>query len=293
VYTDRSWQQHRRRGPGRVHRWFVCASAVVAWAALSGSAAASAQAVPPRLVVVDLSPESLPAPYQDVKLGVELGRALAAAGCRIERTCTSEECARGPGETGLHVLSFDLRYDRKEFACSFSLEVRDGPGGRVEYREKASSPVCPAAEALEDSRRAARLACDELRKTVAAATPAAPAAPGPAATPSVRSQPPPAAVPSDFTEHALGAGLVAAGAVAMVAGGALLYLHGRPTSCARSPEGERVCTRTRHTTLLALPLLVVGVAGIGWGAWTLLSNREEGALVLGLDRQGLSLGGRF
>jgi hypothetical protein len=251
----------------------------------------AARAEAPRLVVVDLSPEGLPAPYERVKIGQELGRALEAAGCRVERTCASEDCARA-GARGLHILSFDLRYDRKQFACSFSLEVRDAPGGRVEYREKASSPVCPAAEALEDSRRAAKVACDELRKTAAAPRPAAPSMPAaPAIT--VRSNPPPPPMPS-LAGRAVGTGIVAAGAVTMVGGAVLLYLNGQLTSCQPAPDGERVCTRARQTSLAAVPLLVVGAAGIGWGTWKLLATRDDDpTMTIGIAGRGLVLGGTF
>jgi hypothetical protein len=258
--------------------------------------ASTAAAQPPRLVVVDVSPEALPAPYEGVKLGDELGRALEAAGCRVERTCNNEECARGGAGPRPHVLSFDLRYDRKQFACSFSLEVRDGPGGRVEYREKASSPVCPAAEAIEDSRRAARVACDELRKTTVATRtlPAGPVAPArPAAGGNLRLPAPPPPLASDLSARALGTGIVAAGAAAMVGGAVLLYLNGQPTSCALSPDGERVCTRTRQTSLAAVPLLVVGAAGVGWGSWKLLSLGAQGGLRFGIAGRRLAVGGRF
>jgi hypothetical protein len=253
-----------------------------------------ARAQSPRLVVVDVSPDALPAPYEDLKLGDELGRALEGAGCRVDRTCTNEECARsGPGPRP-HVLSFDLRYDRKEFACSFSLEVRDGPGGRVEYREKASSPVCPAAEALEDSRRAARVACDELRKTTTARTqaaaPVSPARPAGGGNLHVPAPLPPA---TDLRGRALGTGIVAAGAVVMVGGAVLLYLNGQPTSCSVSPGGEEVCTRTRQTSLAAVPLLVVGAAGVGWGTWNLLASRREPGWIFGIAGRKLVLGGAF
>ncbi len=254
----------------------------------------SAAQAQPRLVVVDVSPEALPAPYENLKLGEELRRALEGAGCPVARTCTSEDCARGDG---LHVLSFDLRYDRKEFACSFSLEVRDGPGGRVEYREKASSPVCPAAEALDDSRRAARLACGELRKTTMGQTASAAADPG---------SPPPAGGSSGepsflhlpaVPPRALGTAIVATGAAAVVGGAILLYLHGEPTSCALSPDGEQVCTRTRQTALAAVPLLVVGAAAIGWGSWKLIGARDEVSLdrrvTVGIGRGGVVVGGGF
>ena len=242
--------------------------------------------------MLDLSPETLPAPYAGLNLGEELGRALVTAGCQVERTCTTEECAHGKTPPGdVHILSFDLRYDRQQFACSISLEVRDRPGGRVEYREKASSPVCPAAEALEDTRRAARVACDELRKSLARA--GDPSGSNPAgsgtggstggSTTTRASDLPPSGLklqdssprfadrPADFTPgRVLTAAVVAAGAAALAGGALLLYLDGNPTSCARSPDGERVCTRTRQTGVAAVPLLLVGAAGVGWGTWKLL-----------------------
>jgi hypothetical protein len=271
-----------------------------------------AVAVGPRLVVVDLSPETLPAPYAELNLGEELGRALEAAGCHVERTCTTEECAVPTGPAGqAHILSFDMRYDRQQFACSISLEVRDRPGGRVEYREKASSPVCPAAEALEDTKRAARLACDELRKSPARSSGRIATSPSPgnptgssnvAAAAVVMPPPAPPLLldtspgipehPADlYPERALQIGALAAGAAALAGGAVLLYLNGKPTSCARSPEGDRVCTRTRQTGVIAIPLLVLGAGGAGWGAWRLLSPAPD--LLVGVSGRGLSVRATF
>jgi hypothetical protein len=269
-------------------------------AALAGLSSANAGAQP-RLVVVDVSPEALPAPYEAVKLGEELGRALEGAGCRVDRTCATEDCARNASGPSPHVLSFDLRYDRKQFACSFSLEVRDAPGGRVEYREKASSPVCPAGEALEDSRRAARVACDELRKAApggGSRSLAAARLPRSGTDENLHTSPAPPPPPArGLSERTIGTAIVAAGAASIVGGAVLLYLNGQPTSCAESPDGERVCTRTRQTGLAAVPLLVVGAAGIGWGSWRLLGTRDGSGLLFGLAAstrtRALLLGGTF
>jgi hypothetical protein len=258
---------------------------------LSPLATAQAQA-PPQLVVLDLSPERLPAPYEELKLGQEIGRAVEAGGCLVARTCTNEDCARGPGlPAGVHLLTFEVRYDRKQFACSLSLEVRDRPGGRIEYREKASSPVCPAAQALEDIKRAAKVACDELSKTPAPASPAASPTPTPPDS-TVRAIAPAASVVEPAIGRAFSTGLVVGGTVALVGGAVLLFLDGQPTSCASSPSGERVCTRTRQTKLPAVPLLLLGASGVGWGAWKLLSNGTDGAVV-GIGPGGMTVRGRF
>jgi hypothetical protein len=229
---------------------------------------ARAAAMGPRLVVLDLGPVTLPAPYADLNLGEELGRALQAAGCQVERTCTTEECVTGqrlPGD--VHILSFDVRYDRQRFACSISLEVRDRPGGRVEYREKSSSPVCPAAGAVEDTRRAARAACAELRKSQVGSV-------SPVKLPEAKSQMP--TPRADFQPgRGLSTVLVAGGAAALAAGVFLLTLNGNHTSCAQSPQGELVCTRTRQTAVGAIPLLAVGLGGVGLGAWKLLSPSRD------------------
>jgi hypothetical protein len=259
--------------------------------------AAPATSHPPQLVVLDLSPEQLPAPYEDLNLGREIGRAAESSGCLVTRTCTSDECVRAAGPpAGVHLLTFEVRYDRRQFACSLSLEVRDRPGGRIEYREKASSPVCPAAQALEDIKRAARVACDELSKTLA---PTATAKPGPAPAlassppaPAVHASAPAAAVVEPAAGRAFSTGLVVGGGAALLGGAVLLMINGQPTSCSSSPSGERVCTRTRQTVLPSVPLLVLGAAGAGWGAWRLLGSGAEGAVVA-VGARGVTVGGRF
>jgi hypothetical protein len=273
----------------------VCSSAALGLTLLLAARAQAQQ--PPQVVVLDLSPEQLPEPYEKLKLGQEIGRAVEAGGCLVTRTCTSEDCARSDPRPGTHLLTFEVRYDRKQFACSLSLEVRDRPGGRLEYREKSGSPVCPAAQALEDIKRAARVACDELSKAPVpgpSGTPAA--APRPAAGPpgpTVRSVGPPPAPAEPPMGRGLSTGLVIGGAAALAGGAALLFLNGQPTSCASSPAGDRVCTRTRQTILPALPLLVLGAAATGWGGWKLLSPAGDAAASVGVGPGGLTVGGRF
>ena len=245
--------------------------------------AGSARAEAPRLFVVDLSREQLPAPYQDVDLAGHVGRSLAAEGCQVERACRAEACLKESVATsGVPLLSFEVSYDRERYSCAVAVEVRDRAAGRLLYKESSSSPVCPAADLLDHTSKAARVACGELKRTPSAGSPppvqltAAPLAPAPAPRPG----------------RALATGLIGLGVGALAAGGALLYFDGSLTGCGKNPEGQMDCLKMRHTTRIGVPLIIGGALLGGWGTYRLIGTRQRGVSV-GLSPGGLLVGGRF
>src|SRR5215213_6354322 len=175
------------------------------------SAGAAAQA--PRLFVVDLSHEQLPAPLADVDLADHVGRALAAEGCQVERACRAEQCLKeSVAAAGVHLLTFEVSYDRERYSCAVAVEVRDRAAGQLLYKENSSSPVCPAADLLDQTRKAARVACRELRRRPE---------PAPAAVAAQVTTAPPLPPRAAAVNRALPTTLVGLGVGALAAGGAL------------------------------------------------------------------------
>jgi hypothetical protein len=254
-------------------------------AALLLLAAPAAAAPAPRLVIMDVSPRPLPVPYADLDLAAEVAHTVEGEGCRVERTCRGRDCAAGtPATPAVHVLILEVSYDLDAYSCTVGAEVRDRPGGKLVYKDRSMSPMCPAADVVEHTKRAARVACRELHKAVAvvpaapAARPLAPSPPWPAAEP-----PPTRALPLTVT---------ALGAAAVLGGTLLLYLDGRPTSCSRGPQGDRICTDILQTTRVAIPLVLLGAGSAGWGVWRLSRSPARGP-ALGLGPGGVSASGRF
>jgi hypothetical protein len=248
---------------------------------LAWALAGSARAETPRLFVVDLSREQLPAPYQDLDLAGHVGRSLTAEGCQVDRACRSEACLKeSVAASGVHLLTFQVSYDRERYACAVAVEVRDRAEGRLLYKESSSSPVCPAADLLDHTSKAARVACGELKRTPAASTPAPVEL---TATP---------APPSPRAGRALAAGLIGVGVGSLAAGGALLYFDGSKSRCQLDEAGKMDCPYTRRTTKVAVPLILVGALLGGWGTYRLLGTEQRGVTV-GLSPRGLLVGGRF
>src|SRR5688500_9342436 len=109
-----------------------------------GGTTAVGAADSPRLFLMDLSKGQLPAPYTDVDLASEVGRSLGAQGCRVEHSCRASDCLNErPAPAGVHLMTFEVSYDRRRYSCAVAVEVRDRAGGRVLYKENSSSPVCP------------------------------------------------------------------------------------------------------------------------------------------------------
>jgi len=241
----------------------------------------------PRLVIVDVSANPLPEPYADLDLGAELARTLEDEGCRVERTCRGRACLSSPPAPAVHLLILEVNYDREQYSCAVAAEVRARPGGPLEYQERFSSPMCPAADVVEHSKRAARVACRELRKAPAVTLP--PAGPTPAAAAPARS---PWPAPVESPSRALPLTLTGLGAAALLGGGLLLYLDGRPTSCSRNPQGDRICTDILHTTRVAIPLVLLGAGSAGWGVWRLSRNPTR-PTALGIGPDGILVSGRF
>jgi hypothetical protein len=296
----------------------AAATSVLAGAILLAAAPARADADPevaePQLVIVDASPAPLPAPYDQLDLAADVGQTVVAAGCRVEATCRGEGCrAQLPARPGRQLFTVAISYDPQAYSCAVVVEVRTGPGRPLVYSERALSPLCPAADALEQARRAARVACLELRKELAAHPPPAaklaPAAARPplaagstatpaAAPPATPALPPPPLRPAPDRRdaappsRALPLAALGAGTAALLAGGVLLYLDGRPTACATSATGQRTCGGLLDTTRVAIPLVLLGAGGVGWGAWRLGQPQPAPALIAVAGR-GLVIAGRF
>ncbi len=269
------------RHPDRPARAMAATLPLLLACAWAGIARADA----PRLFVVDLSKEQLPAPYQDLDLAAHVGRSLAAEGCQVDRACRSEHCLKDSGAaSGVHLLSFQVSYDRERYACAVAVEVRDRAAGRLLYKESSSSPVCPAADLLDHTSKAARVACGELKRAPAAS------APPPVQLVASPASPPPR------SGRALSTAMVGLGVGSLAAGGVLLYFDGSESRCMPEPgmESKRDCLMNRHTTKYAVPLFLVGAVLGGWGTYRLLGPDQRG-LSVSLSPQGKALlvGGRF
>ena len=231
------WLPRQRRLDSIVKPFAALALALVgALASLPARAAADQ----PRLFVVDLSKDRLPAPYTDVDLASEVGRTLNTGGCQVDRACKAADCLKDSlAATGVHVMTFNVSYDRQRYSCAVAVEVRERAAGRLLYKENSSSAVCPAADLLEHTQRAARVACEELRKGEPAASTPAPPAPKVqvAARTITRTVRPSRGLPI----AALGAGV---GAV--TAGAVLLYMDGSGTDCFQTRGHARLHQQPPH-----------------------------------------------
>ena len=266
------------RHPDRSARALTATLPLLLACAWAGIARADA----PRLFVVDLSKEQLPAPYQDLDLAAHVKRSLAAEGCQVDRACRAEQCLKESATaSGVHLLSFQVNYDRERYACAVAVEVRDRAGGRLLYKESSSSPVCPAADLLDHTSKAARVACGELKR-----------APAASALPSVQLVATPAS-PRPRTGRALSTAMVGLGVGSLAAGGALLYFDGSDSRCV-PVDMSKVCPWTRRTTKYAVPLFLVGAVLGGWGTYRLLGPEQRSVSVsLSPQGKGLLVGGRF
>jgi hypothetical protein len=239
-----------------------------------------ARAAPPRIVIIDMLPRPLPAPHDKTDLAVELSHTIEAAGCAVTRICRSPDC-RTPqkDEDDVHLLTFEGRYEQARFSCAVSIEVRRTPTGMVEYQDQGTNPVCPAARLIMDTREAGRRACDELRTArLAAVNPTwnLQPTPTPAVTPPVVVQSKPAAPRSAAASKArawLGPALIAVGSGVALFGAYQASQHGDLTHCQTSNLGEQVCTHTKQRPL-AIPLLLLGAGGIGWGVWEITARHD-------------------
>jgi hypothetical protein len=273
---------------------YILAAATVAGVSLAPRPVAGADA--PKLVIIDLAPQALPAPHDRTDLAVELSHTIEAAGCVVTRICRAPDC-RSPqkNEDDVHLLSYEGHYEQARFSCAVAIEVKRTPNGLVEYRDQSTNPVCPAARLIMDTREAGRRACDELRMPKTAPTnsswnlsgAAPPVAAAPAVAPVKPAPPRPAARPRGGGW--LGPVLIAVGAGIAGFGAYQASQHGDLTHCQTSDLGERVCTHTKQRPL-AVPLLVLGAAGIGWGVWE-INVRRDLDMLEGLTM--VSLGAKF
>jgi hypothetical protein len=250
-------------------------------AALALAWSLPAQAAPPRIVIIDLLPRSLPAPHDKTDLAVELSHTIEAAGCPVARICRSPDC-RAPqkDEDDVHFLTFEGRYEQTRFSCAVMIEVRRTPNGPIEYQDQGTNPVCPAARLIMDTREAGRRACDELRVARAAPVnptwnlqPAVPTAVPPPVVVVAKPTAARTAAPMAKARPWLGPVLIAVGSGIAAYGAYQVAQHGDLSHCATSNLGEQVCTHTKQRPL-AIPLLLLGAGGIGWGVWEISARRD-------------------
>lgn len=225
-------------------------------------------------MVIDVSPVALPPPHDRVDLAREVGLAVERAGCLVTRICRPGECALQPaGGPAVHVLTFEGRYEPERFACALTVELKPANGG-VLTRAHAENPVCPAVDLVKDAVEAGRRACAGLRGSPVA-TPAPPVAP--VAIGAVVDRGPSA------TRRVLDVGAMVLGATVAAFGIYQALEHGQPAGCATSDLGQEICARSKRRPL-AIPLIVLGVAGFGFGVWDI--SRDDAELAPGLAVRG-------
>jgi hypothetical protein len=256
----------------------------------------AAQAAPPRIVIIDLLPRALPAPHDKTDLAVELSHTMESAGCTVVRICRAADC-RVPqkDEEDVHLLSYEGRYEQARFSCAVSIEVRRTPDSAIEYQDRGTNPVCPAARLIIDTRAAGKRACDDLLAAkVSAPNPTwnlpaiTPSTTVPAPT-ALESRALPAVRASARDRSWLGPALIAVGSGIALVGAYQASQHGDLTHCQTSNLGEQVCTHTKQRPL-AIPLLLLGAGSIGWGVWEISAQRDLD-LLEGLTM--VSLGAKF
>jgi hypothetical protein len=232
-----------------------------------------AQAQGPRVLIVELDSVTLPAPHDKTSLASELGSALTSAGCQVVRVCHALDCQVAPSKD-VNVLSFSGRYEPSRFTCSLTVELRRAGG--TDSRWSSENPVCPAVQLVKDTREAGRRACDELRagpSRTAARAAAGEGGPRPTATglAATAASDPASSWPA---RRWVGVGAVVAGLGVGALGVFQVMENGDPTRCSTSSLGDTVCTGTKRRPL-AIPLIALGAAGVGWGLWEALGFGVE------------------
>jgi hypothetical protein len=242
-----------------------------AWAGILIALAVPAPALaqPPRVLILELEPVTLPAPHDKTKLGQELRSALTAAGCEVVRVCHTLNCQDAAKD--VDVLSFTGRYQPSSFSCGLKVQLRRAGGGDSSW--STDNPVCPAARLVDDTREAGRRACEELRgSAVRGAQPTTPASAPAATTTNLVASAQPA---STWTAGRwLGVSALVAGLGLGTLGVIQMLENGDPTRCSTSSQGDTVCTGIKRRPL-AIPLIAVGAVGVGWGLWQTLGLGVE------------------
>ncbi len=216
----------------------------------------------PRLLIVEQEPGPLPAPHEGTNLARELSDAVTGAGCVVERICRDPSCkVRRTDEEGLARLTFSSRYEAAKFTCTLAVELQGGAGSFAGYRDLAVNPVCPVSQLIKDTRQAGQRACRELR---GAGGPRS--ASGPLGLHQLTS---PGKNLGEIGLRAwLGPSLLVLGSGLAALGLYQAMQHGDLTRCEPGLEGEPVCTHTKKRPL-AIPLILLGAGGLGWGIWEL------------------------
>ena len=187
----------------------------------------------------------------------------------MDRACRAEQCLKESVATsGVHLLTFQVNYDRERYACAVAVEVRDRAEGRLLYKESSSSPVCPAADLLDHTSKAARVACGELKRTPAASTPA----------PVQLNAAAPAAAAARDPGTSAGDGVGRAGrGIAGRGRRAAVLRRQRDAAASRHETGKRDCPCNRRTTKVrgAADSWSGALLG-GWGTYRLIGVGAAG-----------------
>lgn len=264
---------------------------------------------PARIAVVEARKVTLPP-----KLGDQPVRAAGAAGVRqagaelvdagrAGATCADETCwAKVAGTTGAsHVLFVDATYGRLSYKLAVSLWSAVDRERRTPAT--AECTTCPAKDMLakitelseqvvaaEKARRPAARAAVEI---AAPAPPAVEPKPAPIASAPVIDTSASAQPLDGSGRRVLAYSLFGGGAVAAGAGAVLWMLDGRKSRCERDPAGGgEVCLDTMKTKSFAIPIALIGAAGLVWGGVEWWRSREP-RVAVAIGTSSLTISGSF
>jgi hypothetical protein len=281
-------------------------AAVYAVTSLTRSARADE---PPRVAVVEARKVTLPP-----KLGDQPVRAAGASGVRqagaelvdagrAGAACADEACwAKVAGSTGAsHVLFIDATYGRLSYKLAVSLWSAVDRERRTPAT--AECTTCPAKDMLakitelseqvvaaEKARRPAAPAAVEI---AAPAPPAVEASPAPVASSPIVDTSANAEPRDGGGSRVLAYSLLGGGAAVAGAGVVLWALDGRKSRCERDPAGGgEVCLDTMKTKSFAIPIALIGAAGLVWGGVEWWRSREP-RVAVAIGPSSLVISGSF
>ena len=277
------------------HCLLTVATTVCAATALAAHARADE---PLRIAVVEARRLTLPP-----KLGDQPVRAAGASGARqagaelvdagrAGAACADEACwAKVAGTTGAsHVVFIDATYGR----LSYKLAVSVWSAVDRERRTPATAEctTCPAQDMLvKIAELSEQVVATEKARRPAAPAPAKAAALTTAPSDNERSAAPLAAPPLVSTSAAtdrrdasgsrvLAYSLMGGGAAVRGAGVVIWMLDGRKSRCERDPaRGAEVGLDTMKTKSFAIPMALIGAAGLVWGGVEWWRSGEPGVAI--------------
>lgn len=252
-----------------------------------------AEAAAPRAAIVELSIVQSPGLAVDA-IRKTVAREVGSKGWTVADlpSCAGAECAQAARAAGAtYLIELDPKYETALGAYKFtvSMQLLKLSTGEGRKGDLSVCDPCYHRQILETVGGATRaLLASEPAST---AEPQAPGTAAPAVVPPGAGSNGPVAT---ARARPLWAKLaVGAGAAVAVAGVALWIADGHTTSC-QSINGSSVCLRRFDTLAIAVPLVVVGAAGIGVGVWGLVgSGHDQGATAHASSAWGLALRGAF